>query len=292
MNDVTEITALRQFPLARRGFVMTGLMTGFTLATTVVEAQAIHTDANGLDAGEVKIPVKDGQLPAYFARPAKGTSFPIVLVNEEVFGVNEYLQDVCRRLAKQGCLAVAPEVYARIGDLSKATDSAQIGAITSKKPDTELMSDLDATLAWAAHNKGDPNRMGEIGFCLGGRTTWLYATHNPKLRAAVAFYGILGGDRTDLKPKTALDLADQIKCPLLGLYGGKDALNPVDQVREAESKAKAAHKTVEIVIYPDAGHAFFSDYRPSYIPADAEDAWKRTLAWFKRYGVVPKTAAG
>jgi carboxymethylenebutenolidase len=292
MNDVTEITALRRFPLARRGFVMSSLMTGFTLATTVVEAQAIHTDANGLDVGEVKIPVKDGQLPAYFARPAKGTSFPVVLVNEEVFGVNEYIQDVCRRFAKQGYLAVAPEIYARIGDLSKATDSAQIGAITSKKPDTELMSDLDATLAWAAHNKGNANRMAEVGFCRGGRTTWLYATHNPKLKAAVAFYGVLAGNRTDIQPKTALDLADQIKCPLLGLYAGKDTLIPLDQVREAESKAKAAHKTVEIVTYPDAGHGFFADYRPSYVPADAEDGWKRTLAWFKRYGVAAKTGAG
>lgn len=290
MNEVIEITATLGSTIARRGFVMSGLMTGFTLATRVVEAQAIHTDANGLDAGEVKIPVNDGQLPAYFARPATGTSFPVVLVNEEVFGVNEYLQDVCRRFAKQGYLAVAPEIYARQGDLSKATDSAQIGAITSKKPDTELMSDLDATLIWAEHNKGDANRLGEVGFCRGGRATWLYATHNPKLKAAVAFYGVLAGNRTDVQPKTALDMADQIKCPLLGLYGGKDKIIPVDQVREAENKAKAAHKTVEIVIFPDAGHGFFADYRPSYVPADAEDAWKRTLAWFKHYGVVPDNA--
>ena len=284
MNDAIEITAQR-YPLARRGFVMTSLVTGFTLATTVVEAQAIHTDTAGLDAGEVQIPVKDGNLPGYYARPANGTSLPVVLVNEEVFGVNDYIRDVCRRFAKLGYLAVAPEIYARVGDLSKATDSAQVGAITSKLPDAELMSDLDATLDWAAHNKGDANRMAEIGFCRGGRTVWLYAAHNPKLKAAVAFYGVLDGNRTDIQPHTALDIADQIRCPLLGLYAGKDAVNPVDTVHEAEAKAKAAGKTVEIVIYPDAPHGFHADYRPSYRQADAEDGWKRALAWFKRYGV-------
>ncbi len=178
MDEMLEIAGLRRHPLPRRGFVMTGLVAGFTLATTVVEAQAIHTDTAGLDAGEVQIPVKDGKLPGYYARPSNGTGFPIILVNEEVFGVNEYIRDVCRRLAKLGYLAVAPEIYARIGDLSKATDSAQIGAITSKLPDAELMSDLDATLDWAAHNKGDANRMAEIGFCRGGRSVWLYAAHN------------------------------------------------------------------------------------------------------------------
>lgn len=280
MND-----GMSRYPLARRSFVMTSLITGFSLATQVVEAQAIHTDATGLDAGEVKIPVKDGVLPAYYARPAKGTRFPVILVNEEVFGVNEYLQDVCRRFAKLGYLAVAPEIYARIGDLSKAT-GADVMGIVSKKPDAELMSDLDATLAWAVKNKGDANRMGEIGFCLGGRTVWLYAAHNPKLKAAVAFYGILKSTTSDIKPKTALDIADQIKCPLLAFYGGMDQLIPADQVHEAEAKVKAAHKTMEAVSYPDAGHAFFSDYRPNYKPADAEDAWKRTVAWFKRYGVA------
>lgn len=290
MNDVTiEITA-QPHPLARRGFMMTSLVSGFTLATTVVEAQAIHTDTDGLDAGEIQIPVKDGNLPGYYARPAKGTSFPVVLVNEEVFGVNEYIRDVCRRLAKLGYLAVAPEVYARIGDLSKATDSAQIGAITSKLPDAELMSDLDATLAWAAKNKGSATQIGEIGFCRGGRTVWLYAGHNPHLKAAVAFYGVLDGQTSPIQPKTALDVAADIKCPLLGLYGGKDALNPPDLVHQAEAKAKAAHKVVDIVIYPDAPHGFHADYRPSYREADAKDAWDHAIAWFKRYGVAPKGA--
>jgi carboxymethylenebutenolidase len=234
----------------------------------------------------VQIPVQDGQLPAYYARPAKGTGFPIILVNEEVFGVNDYLQDVCRRFAKLGYMAVAPEIYARIADLSKVTGGPQITAVVTAKPDTELMTDLDSTLAWAAQNKGDVSRMGEIGFCRGGRTVWLYATHNPNLKAAVAFYGVLGGNRTPIQPHTALDVADQIKCPLLGLYGGQDALIKVDDVRAAEAKAKAAGKTVEIVIYPDAPHGFHADYRPSYRQADAEDGWKHALAWFKTYGVV------
>jgi carboxymethylenebutenolidase len=290
VNDVTlEITAQRH-PLARRGFMMTSLVSGFTLATTVVEAQAIHTDADGLNAGEIQIPVKDGNLPGYYARPANGTSFPIILVNEEVFGVNEYIRDVCRRLAKLGYLAVAPEVYARIGDLSKATNQAEIGAITSKLADAELMSDLDATLGWAEHNKGDASRIGEIGFCRGGRTVWLYAAHNPHLKAAVAFYGVLGGQTSEIQPKTALDIADQINCPLLGLYGGKDAIIPVDAVHQAEAKAKAAHKTVDIIVYPEAPHGFHADYRPSYREADAKEAWSHAIAWFKRYGVTPKGA--
>lgn len=290
MNHLPELVDLRLLPLARRGFVVTSLMTGFSLATTVVHAQMIKTDTTGLDAGEAQIPVKDGHLPAYYARPATGTNFPTILVNEEVFGVNDYIQDVCRRLAKLGYLAVAPEVYARIGDLAKATDNTQVTAIVGQKPDAELMSDLDSTLAWAAHNKGDPTHAGTIGFCRGGRTVWLYAGHNPHLKAAVSFYGVLDDKTSAIQPHSALDVADEIKCPLLGLYGGKDALNPPDLVHGAEAKAKAAHKTVDIVIYPDAPHGFHADYRPSYRKADAEDAWNRAIAWFKRYGVAPKGA--
>jgi carboxymethylenebutenolidase len=289
MNDLTEIAGLHRYPLARRGLVMTGLMTGFSLATTVVEAQMVHTDSAGLDAGEVQIPVKDGHIPAYYARPAQGTDFPVVLINEEVFGVNEYLQDTCRRFAKAGYLAVAPEIYARIADLSKMTDTSQVfREVISKKPDAELFSDLDATLVWAAQNKGSATAIAETGFCRGGRNTWLYATHNPNLKAAVAWYGPIKGAPSDIQPKAALDVADQVKCPLLGLYGGQDAAIAVADVKEAEAKAKAAGKTVEIVIYPDAPHGFHADYRPSYRQADAEDGWKRLLAWFKQYGVAPK----
>jgi carboxymethylenebutenolidase len=266
---------------------MTSLISGFTLATTRVEAQAIHTDDAGLTTGEAQIPTKQGSLPAYFAKPAKGSHFPIILVNEEIFGVHEYIKDVCRRWAKLGYLAVATEYYARIGDLSKMTDSAAIFRdVISKEPDDQYMSDLDATAAWAMKNGGS-NRIGVMGFCRGGRQTWLYAAHNPHLKAAVAFYGPVAGNTSPIQPKTVLDIAATIKCPLLGLYGGKDPSISPDDVKKAQAEAKAAGKTVDIVIYPDSPHGFHADYRPSYHPADAEDAWKRAVAWFATHGLAP-----
>ncbi|WP_428483319.1 dienelactone hydrolase family protein [Rhodopila sp.] len=288
MDDTTEIAGLRNYPLARRGMMMTGLISGFTLATQRAEAQAIHTDSEGLEVGETEIPTDKGRLPAYFAHPAKHGEFPVVLVNEEIFGVHEYIKDICRRLAKQGYLAVATEYYARIADLSKMTDASQIVKdVISKAPDAQYMADLDSTTAWAVQHRGSSTRVGVIGFCRGGRQTWLYAAHSPHLKAAVAFYGPIGGTPSPIQPRTVLDLADQIKCPLLGLYGGQDPSIPVDLVRQAEAKAKAAHKLVDIVIYPDAGHGFHADYRPSYRQADAEDAWKRAMAWLRRFGVTP-----
>ena len=288
MDDMTELNGLRDYPLARRGVVMTGLISGFTLATQRVEAQAIHTDESGIEAGETQIPTTDGKLPAYYAKPARKGRFPVILVNEEIFGVHEYIKDVCRRWAKLGYLAVATEYYARIGDLSKMTDIKQILTdVILKTPDEQYMSDLDSTAAWALENGGSSTRVGVMGFCRGGRQTWLYAAHSPHLKAAVAFYGPLLGTRSSIQPQTALDVAAEIKCPLLGLYGAQDTSIPVDSVREAEARAKAAHKIVEIVIYPDAGHGFHADYRPSYRQADAEDAWKRALAWFHRFGMRP-----
>ncbi|PPQ29144.1 dienelactone hydrolase family protein [Rhodopila globiformis] len=288
MPDSTGLGGLRAYPLARRGMMMTGLVSGFTLATQRVEARAIHTDTQGLDAGEARIPVPDGALPAYFARPAGKGPFPVVLVNEEIFGVHEYIRDVCRRLAKAGYFAVATEYYARVGDLSKMTDVRQIiRDVIAKAPDNQYMADMDATAAWALQHGGDAGRVGVIGFCRGGRQTWLYAAHSPHLKAAVAFYGPLGGTPSSIQPQTALDVADRIRCPLLGLYGGQDPGTPVAMTREAEARAKAAHRTVEIVIYPDAPHGFHADYRPSYRQADAADAWARMLAWFRRFGMAP-----
>jgi carboxymethylenebutenolidase len=286
MDDLTEVAGLHRFPLARRGFVMTSLVSGFTLATTTVEAQAIHTDTQGLVAGEVQIPVSDGNLPGYSARPDGAGPFATILVIEEVLGVNEYIQDVCRRFAKAGYLAVAPEIYARLGDLSKMTSMSEIMGVIARSSDAQIMSDLDSSAAWAAENHGDAARLGVNGFCRGGRDVWLYAAHNPHLKAAVSWYGIVDGKTSELQPRTALDVADKILCPLLGLYGGQDTSNPVALISEAEAKAKAAGKTVEIVIYPDAPHGFHADYRPSYREADAKDGWARALAWFKRYGVV------
>lgn len=274
-------------PFSRRGFVMTGLIAGITLATTSVEAQAIHTDSAGLVAGEVKIPTADGAMPGYRAMPQGNGPFPLVLVVEEIFGVHEYIKDICRRLAKQGYCAVAPELYARQGDLTGMTDIQQIVRdIISKKPDAELLSDLDATVAWAVKSShGDENRLAVTGFCRGGRAVWLYAAHNPKLKAAVAWYGPLGGARTDIQPKTAADVAADLKAPVLGLYGGADTGIPVADVEKQRDTARAAGKSVEIVIYPDTPHAFHADYRPSYRREPAEDGWRRMLAWFKQYGV-------
>jgi carboxymethylenebutenolidase len=287
MDDLTELAGLRRYPLARRGLMMGGLMTGFTLATERADAQVIHTDTAGLDAGETQSPVSDGHLPAYFARPATGTKFPVILVNEEIFGVHEHIKDICRRLAKLGYLAVATEYYARIADLSKMTDIPTIfKEVISKKPDAEYMTDADSTAAWAEANKGDATRLGVTGFCRGGRQTWLYAAHNPHLRAAVAWYGPIKGPTSAIQPRTVMDIAGDIHCPLLGLYGGKDTSIAVDDVQAAAAKAKAAGKTVEIVIYPDAPHGFNADYRPSYRAGDAKDGWTRMLAWFKQYGVA------
>ncbi len=287
MNDLHGLVGLAEYPLARRGLVMTGLISGLTLATTRVEAQVIHTDSTGLVAGEVQIPVSDGHLPGYFARPDGAGPFPVVLVIEEIFGVHEYIKDVCRRLAKAGYLAVAPELYARQGDLSKMTDVSKIvSEVISKAPDATVMTDLDSTAAWAGGNHGDLAWLGVTGFCRGGRATWLYAAHNPKLKAAVAWYGPVAGGTSPIQPKTVLDLAAELKCPLLGIYGGQDRGIRQDDVQEAASRARAAGAAVEIVVFADAGHGFHADYRPSYNAADAADGWKRMLAWFSKYGVA------
>ena len=280
------LDGLRSYPLARRGMMMTGLISGLTLATTRVEAQVIHTDAAGLDAGETPIPTSEGVLPGYYARPAGAGPFPTVLVIEEIFGVHEYIKDTCRRLAKAGYLAVAPELYARIADLSKMTDAgAIVRDVISKAPDERMLADLDAAAAWAAANKGDPARLAVTGFCRGGRNTWMYDAHNPALKAAVAWYGPIKGAPSTIQPTNPGDIAADLKAPLLGMYGGQDAGIAVPDVQAAAAKAKAAGKTVEIVVFPDAPHGFHADYRPSYRKADAEDGWGRMLAWFKKYGV-------
>jgi len=271
----------------RRGMMMTSLMTGLTLAAARVEAQVIHTDADGLVAGEVRIPVADGALPGYAARPAGAGPFPTVLVIEEIFGVHAYIRDICRRLAHAGYLAVAPELYARLADLSKMSDVRRIFQdVILKAPDATLLADLDSTASWAAsQDAGDPRRLAVIGFCRGGRDTWLYAAHNPALKCAVAFYGPVGGPTSAIQPRTAGDVATELKCPLLGLYGGKDPSIAVTDVQAAAAAATQAGKTVQIVVYPDAGHGFHADYRPSYNADAAKDGWARALAWFKRYGM-------
>ena len=287
MNDLHGLSGLQNYPLARRGLMMTGLISGLTLATTRVEAQVITTDTTGIEAGEVRIPVGDTDLPGYFAKPAGAGPFPIVVVIEEIFGVHDYIKDTCRRFAKAGYAAVAPELYARLGDLSKMTDVGQIvSQVISKAPAARLLQDLDGAVAFAAAHGGAATRLGVTGFCRGGRNTWLYAAHNPNLKAAVAWYGPVMGAVSELQPKTATDVAGDLKCPLLGLYGGKDTGIKVDDVQAAAAKAKAAGKSVEIMVYPDAPHGFHADYRPSYRAAEAIDGFNRLLGFFKAHGAV------
>jgi carboxymethylenebutenolidase len=245
---------------------------------------AIHTDPTGLEAGEVKI----GEIPAYRAMPAKGGKFPVVLVVQEIFGVHEHIKDMCRRFAKLGYLAVAPELYARQGDVSKIQDFREIvSQVVSKVPDVQVMSDLDAAVAWAAATgKGDTSRLGLTGFCWGGRIAWLYAAHNPKLKASAAWYGRLVGDTNPLQPRNPIDLAGELKCPVLGLYGGKDMGIPQASIEQMRAAVAKAGKTAEIVVYPEAGHGFNADYRPGYDKAAAEDGFQRLLAWFKKYGAA------
>jgi len=282
------LSLLPKVDFTRRGFVVTSLAAGFALAVQPVSAQTITTDTEGLEAGEVQIPVPDGKIPGYRAMPAKGGPFPVVLVVQEIFGVHEHIKDICRRLAKLGYLAVAPELYARQGDVSKITDFKEIfSKVVSKVPDAQVMSDLDATVAWAKDSKkGDTARLGITGFCWGGRIVWLYAAHNPNLKAGVAWYGRLVGDADPLHPKHPVDVAAAINAPILGLYGGDDQGIPIESVEKMRAALKAAKKEAEIIVYPNTPHAFYADYRPSYRKVQADDGWKRLQAWFKEHGVA------
>jgi len=258
------------------------------MAALPVSVQTITTDTEGLEAGEVSIPTADGQIPGYRAMPKSGKSFPVVLVVQEIFGVHEHIKDVCRRFAKLGYLAVAPELYARQGDVSKVTDIQQIiTQIVSKVPDAQVMADLDATVDWAGRSgKGDTRRLGITGFCWGGRIVWLYAAHSPKLRAGVAWYGRLVGQTSELQPKHPIDIAAFLKAPVLGLYGGKDQGIPLDTIEQMRAALKAAGNPSEIQVYPNAGHGFNADYRPGYDKEAAQDGWQRLQQWFKEYGVA------
>lgn len=272
---------------SRRGFVVTSLATGFALATQPVSGQTITTDTAGLQAGEVKIPVKDGEIPAYRAMPDKGGPFPVVLVVQEIFGVHEHIKDICRRFAKLGYLAVAPELYARQGDVSQIKDFREIfSKVVSKVPDAQVMSDLDAAVAWAKQGgKGNVEKLGITGYCWGGRIVWLYSAHNPDVKAGVAWYGRIVGEPDELHPKNPIDLVADLKAPVLGLYGEADTGIPVASVERMRKALKDAGKTGEIILYPDTPHAFFADYRPSYRQDKAADAWQRLQDWFKKYGV-------
>jgi carboxymethylenebutenolidase len=278
-------------PLSRRGFMSSSAAAaaGYTLAAGPVRADAIQTDTTGLNAGMAKVAVSGGDMPVYFARPANVQKPPIILVAMEIFGLHEWVKDITRRVGHLGALAVAPNYYFRAEtngvDLTKIDDMKQLFPIVNAKTDTELFADLDATVAWAKSQGGDANRLGIMGFCRGGRTVWHYSTHNPNLKAGVAFYGSLI-DKNDAAPKSSIDLAPDVKEPVLGLYGEADTGITPDQVKQMEDALRAAGKTAEFHEYPGAPHGFVADYRPSYRKEAAEDAWSRMTAWFKKYGVL------
>ncbi|MEW6097988.1 MAG: dienelactone hydrolase family protein [Pseudomonadota bacterium] len=286
-SDMQSLLPGRDY--SRRGFVKTALGSGFAAAVLPVAAQAIKTDAQGLEAGEVTIPVGDFKMPAYRAKPAGEGTYPVILVVSEIFGVHEYIADITRRFAKLGYLAIAPELFVRQGDPQSYGEIAKLQAeVISKVPDAQVMGDLDATVAWARSNGADASRVGITGFCWGGRITWLYAAHGP-VKAGVAWYGRLVGNQTELTPRHPVDVAGRLKAPVLGLYGGQDSgipLDTVDKMKAALAQGSEAARRSQFHIYPDAPHAFHADYRPSYRKEAAEDGWKRCLAWFKQHGVA------
>jgi carboxymethylenebutenolidase len=288
--DNSEAASLPPEPQTenRREFLATKLAAGFALAVTPISPQTITTDSKDLLAGEVKIPTNDAQIPAYRACPTKGRKpFPVVLVVQEIFGVHEHIKDICRRLAKAGYCAVAPELYARQGDVSKIQDVQEIiTKVVSKVPDAQVMSDLDAAAAWAVKkSSGSPSKLAITGFCWGGRIVWLYAAHNQSLKAGAAWYGRLEGDRAALTPKNPIDYVGALKAPIIGFYGGKDTGIPLESIERMRTALKVVDDPSQIIVYPEAQHGFNADYRPSYNQEAAADAWKKMLEWFKKYGV-------
>jgi carboxymethylenebutenolidase len=270
--------------LTRRGFMKTSLGAGFAASVLPVTAHSmITTDTQGLTAGEVNIPTKDGEMLAYRAAPSGKTGLATILVVQEIFGVHEHIKDVCRRFAKEGFLAVAPELFVRQGDAAKYNDiPTLIRDVVSKVPDAQVMSDLDATAAWVSKNSGAADKLGITGFCWGGRITFLYAAHNPQVRAGVAWYGRVVGESTPNNPRHPIDVASTIKAPILALYGGADSGIPRESIERMVAALKSAgNSRSELVLYPDAPHAFHADYRPSYRKEAAEDGWKRAVGWFK-----------
>ena len=273
--------------ITRRRLLVSTLATGFALAVRPTWSATVVTDSTGLTAGEIRIPTTDGAIPAYRAMPSEGGPFAPVLVVQEIFGVHEHIKDVCRRFAKFGYLAVAPELYARQGDVSTLSEIDEIRKIVAKVPDAQVMEDLDAAAAWIrASGKANIEKLGITGFCWGGRIVWLYAAHSTQVKAGVAWYGRLMGKGNELQPLHPLDIAADVKAPVLGLYGGSDQGIPLESVEQMKKAQQAAERPSDIIVYPDTPHAFFADYRPSYRKEAAEDGWSRLLAWFKQHGVA------
>jgi carboxymethylenebutenolidase len=270
----------------RRNFLKVALGTGFAAAVMPVTAQTIHTDTAGLTAGEVKINVNGYDVHAYRARPEGKKDLPVIIVISEIFGVHEHIADVARRWAKLGYLAIAPDLFSRQGNPAKYESVAELQAqLISKVPDAQVISDLDGVVAWAKDHGGNPAKLGVSGFCWGGRFVWLYAAHNPKVRAGVAWYGKLVVEKSALQPVPPVDIAPTLTVPVLGLYGGADNGIPVATVEQMKAALAKGRSHSEIVIYPGVGHAFNADYRPSYNESAAKDGWQRATAWFKQHGV-------
>ena len=285
------VGATQTIDTGRRDFVRAAAVgTGFAAAVTPVTAQTIRTDSAGLTVGEVTIVSGDFKMAAYRAMPegrAAADKLPVVLVVSEIFGVHEHIADVARRFAKLGYLAIAPELFVRQGDAQSYGEISKLLAdVVNQVPDAQVMGDLDACAAWANANGGDSSRLAVTGFCWGGRIAWLYAARNAALKAAVVWYGQMLGEPSTLKPTNPINLVGQLKAPVLGLYGAEDTGIKVEQVKEMEEKLKVAKKTAEFKIYPGAPHGFHADFRPSYRKEAAEDGWKQTIAWFKKYKVL------
>lgn len=277
--------------LSRRGFGRTAVGAGFAAAVLPVMAQTtIKTDSNGLLAGEVDIPVGSFKMPAYRAAPAGKTRAPVIFVISEIFGVHEHIADIARRFAKLGYFAIAPELFVRQGDAQSYGEIAKLQAeVISKVPDAQVMGDLDACAAWATTQGADTAKLGVTGFCWGGRITWLYAAHNPGVKAGVAWYGRLVGNASPLTPRHPVDVAGELKAPILGLYGAADTgipLDTVERMKTALAAGSPAARASEFQVYPEAPHAFHADYRPSYRKPAAEDGWQRCLGWMRKHGVA------
>lgn len=273
--------------ISRRNFIAGVLTTGYAAAAAPVLAQVIQTDRIGLKDGKVSIPTRDGNIPAYYARPIGSGHFPVVLVVHEIFGVHEHIQDVCRRYAKAGYLAIAPELFTRQGDISQYKEIPDLFQnVVLKTADAQVLADLDATLAYARQRlSGDPRRVGAVGFCWGGRIVWEYAYHNPALTAGLAFYGRVDGMKADIRPLDPIDFGARLKVPVLGLYAENDAGISLESVAKMQAALKESGSGSEIVVFPGVGHAFHADYRASYNREAAEKAWAMGLAWFKKYGL-------
>jgi len=273
--------------LDRRTFIKAALGTGFAAAVLPVSAQTvIKTDAVGLTAGSVEVQMNGLTVPVYRAQPEGKSNLPVVLVISEIFGVHEHIADIARRFAKLGYLAIAPDLFIRQGNPAAFASIAELQkAVISQVPDDQVIGDLDACVAWAKANGGNVDKLAVTGFCWGGRITWLYCGHNPAVKAGVAWYGRLVGAKSVLNPQQPVDIAAALKVPVLGLYGGKDEGITQDSIEQMKAALAKGHSKSTFVVYPNSGHAFNADYRPSYVEADAKDGWKRMLTWFKDHGV-------